>query len=146
MKVKLKKRKDKFPFDYFLKINLFVLVLGTIVFDQLTKIVAVFTLPMVCNRGVAFGIPGGGIFFSAAILALVLFIMRYEKNRLNLAGLTLVFAGGFSNFVDRVVFGCVRDFIKVVDFFPVFNFADVAITVGLLGFIYFAIIKKYGEA
>lgn len=138
----MKKRSDNLLFKRFQKINLFVLVLVAVLFDQLTKIAAAFIFPIACNRGVAFGIQGGGIFFSIAILALLLMMIRDEKSKYHLRALSLIFAGGFSNFVDRVIFGCVRDFIKVFDFFPVFNFADVVITVGVVVFAYFVIFKK----
>ena len=59
----------------------------------------------------------------------------------SLAALALVFAGGFSNLVDRILFGCVRDFIDFV-IFPVFNFADVFISLGVALVIYFTMMRK----
>jgi len=40
-----------------------------------------------------------------------------------------LFAGGVSNLLDRILFGCVRDF-TLVSWFPAFNFADVFLTIG----------------
>lgn len=48
--------------------------------------------------------------------------------------MVLIFAGGLSNLVDRVVFGCVRDF-AFVPWFPAFNPADVFLTIGVVLFL-----------
>ena len=45
----------------------------------------------------------------------------------------LMLAGALGNLIDRVVFGHVIDFIDIVPWF-IFNVADVAILVGLVGF------------
>lgn len=45
--------------------------------------------------------------------------------------LALIFGGGLSNLIDRFTRGCVVDFIDV-DFWPSFNLADAAITVGVI--------------
>lgn len=44
---------------------------------------------------------------------------------------SLVLAGAIGNFVDRVLYGVVTDFISVGNF-PIFNVADSLITVGVL--------------
>lgn len=41
----------------------------------------------------------------------------------------LLFGGGLSNLLDRVVYGCVRDF-TVVSWFPAFNLADICLSIG----------------
>ena len=41
----------------------------------------------------------------------------------------LVLSGGTSNIIDRIFFGCVIDFIDI-DFWPIFNLADVYVTIG----------------
>lgn len=43
--------------------------------------------------------------------------------------LMLIFSGALSNIIDRLYFGCVIDFIDL-KFWPVFNLADVYITIG----------------
>ncbi len=43
----------------------------------------------------------------------------------------LVFAGGFSNLIDRLALGYVIDFIDF-GFWPAFNFADAAITIAVV--------------
>lgn len=107
----------------------FLLVTSIIVFDQITKIFANSFFEVSCNKGGAFGISGNFHVVSSIVLILVLWIIIREKNWLNLAGLALVFGGGLSNLIDRLVVGCVRDFISL-GFFPSFNLADTAITIG----------------
>jgi signal peptidase II len=49
------------------------------------------------------------------------------------AGLSLILGGALGNVIDRVVFGYVIDFIRVhyeEHYFPAFNVADSAISVG----------------
>lgn len=41
----------------------------------------------------------------------------------------LIFSGALSNIIDRLIFGCVIDFIDL-HFWPVFNLADTMITIG----------------
>ena len=51
----------------------------------------------------------------------------------NVIGETCILAGGFSNFIDRLLNRGVVDFIKVSLWgksFPLFNVADIAITIG----------------
>lgn len=45
--------------------------------------------------------------------------------------LILIMSGAFSNIIDRLCFGCVIDFINL-KFWPVFNIADVYITIGAI--------------
>ena len=100
------------------------------------KGIVYFTL--VQNRGAAFGILKGQVFFFIliALFVLVLIFLNFKTNRhkqslLYLFSLSLIFAGGMGNLIDRIFFGYVIDFI---DFriWPVFNIADSAITIGAI--------------
>ena len=99
-----------------------------------------FRLTYIHNPNAAFGIAlfGGGfhLIFSIVALGLLLFV-RY-KTPLSQRGariaLTLILGGAIGNLVDRLRMG------EVVDFFdfgigryhwPVFNVADIAVTVGV---------------
>lgn len=121
--------------------------------DQLTKWWAVSTLPghpielipgvlffrYVTNSGSAFGLfPGAGSFIAlgaiAATILIVLVVHRLE-GRLEAIAMGLVLGGAVGNLVDRVfrgpglLDGRVVDFVDF-EYFPAFNVADSAITVG----------------
>lgn len=137
-----------------------------VILDQLTKqaavaglkakapfviIPGVFELSYVENRGAAFGMMQGQHFFFFAIGIVVIAatayaiykmpdIRRYTPLRICT---TLVTAGAVGNMIDRIVNGYVVDFFyfKLIDF-PVFNVADIYVTVSaavlifLIGFFY----------
>lgn len=107
------------------------------------------------NTGAAWGMLAGRPIFliiaSIIILAVYLwfFISRIKKfkDKTSIAlGISVGFITGgcLGNLVDRIVLGYVRDFINFEFMqFPVFNFADIALTVGvILMLIYFIFIFK----
>lgn len=138
-----------------LKYILFVLISGLLIFvDQLTKRLAlkhlcnkepkvlinnVLELVYVENRGAAFGILQNKYVLFYLLTALVLVIILFNLYKLDLtskyipyfAFLVLIFSGAVGNFIDRLKNKYVIDFIyfKPIDF-PVFNFADICITIG----------------
>ncbi len=63
----------------------------------------------------------------ACIIAAIYFLRRFERVSGFLTA--LIAAGGIGNLIDRLVLGYVTD---MIDFrvFPVFNVADIAVTVG----------------
>ncbi len=74
---------------------------------------------------------------SLCLAALLVYILRADiKNRVQLLALTLIFAGGIGNLIDRIFReGRVIDFLNLGlgDFrTAIFNLADVAITSGML--------------
>lgn len=107
----------------------------------------VLGLTFVRNTGAAFSFgEGGGMAFVALAVIVVsgeiFYLVRADKlSRLEVAGLAMVAGGAVGNAVDRVVYGFVTDFIATLFIdFPVFNIADIGITVGvvlaLIGFIF----------
>lgn len=122
--------------------------------DNLTKFFAVrylkgkesinlylIKLTYVENRGAAFGILQGQKFFFIIITfcVLIAIIYYYEKvNTLSKLSLIFIFSGTVGNFIGRLFFGYVVDFIELsfIDF-PVFNLADIFLTIGtiILGFV-----------
>ena len=104
--------------------------------SSLSLIPGIFHLTLVHNQGVAFG------FFrdhrilllgviSASIAVLVFWARRArDLPELERAGLALILGGALGNWIDRMRWGAVVDFL---DFrvWPVFNLADSAITVGV---------------
>ena len=130
------------------------ILLSSLVFvlDILTKLIAkgklaevstiplwqnVFHLTYVENRGIAFGMFGGGRVFFILLTVVVLVGLWYlyqktEKKtpwlRYGMAG---VVGGAMGNLADRIFRGYVVDFLdfRLIDF-PVFNVADIAVCLG----------------
>lgn len=103
------------------------------------------------NTGAAFGVLKGSAVIMGAISS-VIFIggiylilsktldKKLSANKLDIglsyATVILIMGGGLGNFIDRIAHQYVIDYIAPVFFhFPVFNFADCLITVGLVLFI-----------
>lgn len=93
------------------------------------------------NAGAAFGILQGQmwLFYIATIIVVgvvVYYIQVYgRENRLFGISLGLVLGGAIGNFIDRVLFGEVVDFLDVYIFnynYPIFNVADSALVVGVI--------------
>jgi signal peptidase II len=134
------------------------LALGVVLLDQWTKFLItdnldefeqIFVLPVLeimrlHNEGAAFSFlsnatgwqrwlfTGLGIAVSAGILVWLRRLPARGSNVLA-AGLSLVLGGALGNVIDRVFWGHVIDFIRVHYedwYFPAFNVADSAITVG----------------
>ncbi len=101
-------------------------------------------LTHLCNEGAAFSFlaDAGGwqrwFFISLAsvvsvIIAWWMWTLRKGGPLILIAGLALVLGGAIGNLIDRINAGCVTDFISVFHgdwYFPSFNVADSAITVG----------------
>lgn len=113
-------------------------------YEQIVVIPDLFSWTLAYNKGAAFSFladQGGWQRWFFALVALVasgvllVWLKRLQRHeRLLAAGLALVLGGALGNLYDRVVLGQVVDFILVhwQDrwFFPAFNLADSAITVG----------------
>src|SRR5699024_10403208 len=93
------------------------------------------------NSGAAWGMfQGQMVFFyivTVVVVGLLLYIYRKEakNNLLMQLSLTLLLAGAIGNFIDRVLFQEVVDFVDVLIFgydFPIFNVADSALTIGVI--------------
>jgi signal peptidase II len=72
------------------------------------------------------------IFTMLIMIVIAVYIYRHRKDsKMLLALLTIIFAGGLGNLVERVFNGFVVDFIyvKIINF-PCFNFADICVSVG----------------
>ena len=88
------------------------------------------------NNGVAFGSFAGNrwifVVLTNALIAAILIYMFKKKpqSKLFYASVALIVGGGIGNFIDRVLYGYVIDYISLSFFPPVCNFADYCITVG----------------
>lgn len=144
-----------------------IISLLIIVLDQITKAYAIrtlkdggaisvigdfFQLRYVENSGAAFGmLKDGRLFFiviTLAVLAYIFYILYKKGNKIDrLTKLLLaIFVGGtVGNFIDRLRFGYVVDFFSF-DFgfykFPVFNVADIAITLSVAFFALFVFTNR----
>lgn len=89
---------------------------------------------IVCNPGAAFGIAVPGIILWIGI-ALLLIMVSWRlwwahDGRERLAWL-VIFIGGVVNALDRLLEGCVRDYLTLWPF-PSFNVADMMLLLGVL--------------
>jgi len=90
-------------------------------------------------------------YFLSAISILVSIVLPFyiKKNQHDIflaMGLTLVLGGAIGNLVDRLFLGYVVDFVSLhiddVFYWPAFNVADSAISLGVILLIYDALKKK----
>jgi signal peptidase II len=100
----------------------------------------IFHITYVHNFGAGFGIlQEQRIFLALVSIGVAAFIFYYlkkvkEKERLLQIILGLVLGGTIGNLIDRIIYGYVIDFL---DFriWPVFNAADSAVTLGIMGLV-----------
>ncbi len=109
--------------------------------STITVIPGVFDLTYIINRGAAWGVLADkqmllNVFTVIVIAALVFYAVRKHKSigRLELVSIAMIIGGGIGNLIGRIIDGYVVDFIhlRFVDFFNIFNIADIGITVGCL--------------
>ncbi len=113
---------------------------------KIPVIPGVFNLRFTENTGAAFSILQGKTAFLIIIPLLAVAAMIYVliskciKSKIGSWGITLILAGAIGNLIDRIFRGAVVD---MFDFelirFPVFNVADIAVTIGAILFFIFAI-------
>ncbi len=145
----------------------FVWVALVIALDQFTKFLAerflslhqsvacvppVLFLTLVHNRGAAFGIFKGQLwFFVAGALCAVAFVgarlaSRAHRMAVPLRGaLVLILAGTAGNLIDRIRLGYVIDFLDL-RVWPVFNVADSALTIGAVLLVWRVLFHKSAGA
>jgi signal peptidase II len=132
-----------------------VLSAGLFLFDRCTKVWALHNLfkpllindyisfELVLNRGVSWGVFHSAgcwghvllmILIVCVLIVLGVMIVRLQISGRQYMGPMIAFVGGFSNFVDRVAYGAVVDFVALSFgswHFPVFNVADVLVYIGI---------------
>jgi signal peptidase II len=109
------------------------------------KVFSLLNLTLVHNSGAAVGFLADAsgwqtkvfILIAALISALILIwmLMLKTESRLIPIALSLILGGALGNLYDRIVSGVVTDFIDVhykAIYWPVFNLADSAVTVGVI--------------
>ena len=98
-----------------------------------------FSLFYIQNEGAAWGIfQGKMVFFylvTIIVVGYLVYMFQQEKNKTKLVGISfaLILSGAIGNFIDRLLNGYVVDMFRL-DFinFPIFNVADVCLTVGVV--------------
>jgi len=113
-------------------VRLSLFIIPFIIFlDQVSKV----RFATSCNTGIAFG-----LFRDVGVLNIIVpvivvftcfyFLLRQQRKIVSFA-LALLAGGGMSNVIDRLMAGCVRDFIDF-KIWPSFNLADSAVTIGVI--------------
>lgn len=107
--------------------------------EAIELIPGVFELTYLENTGAAFGIfrdkqwlfVGGSVIITAVILVFFIKLPKTKKYLPFFITMAVVLAGAIGNMIDRLAYGYVVDFFyfSLIDF-PVFNVADIYITVG----------------
>ncbi len=107
--------------------------------EKVMVIKGIFSFIYVENTGMAFGLfsNNGTILIIMTLLFIIMLLYVYfshhTKNYLYHISFALIICGGIGNFIDRVSYGYVRDFINLEFMsFPVFNLADTFITIGVV--------------
>lgn len=140
--------------------------------DQLTKLLALhylelyqpvevlpfFSLTLAFNTGAAFSFlsQAGGwqqVLFALVAIGVSVMLLSWlyqlqRDDKLSALAITSILGGAFGNLIDRLNRGYVVDFF---DFYwysyhwPIFNVADIAISMGAALYIWILIFKKQGE-
>lgn len=119
----------------------------------------VFSLTHIRNDGAGWSILGGQtvfllIFTSVVMLGIIAYMILKRKTlgKLDFVCLSLIVAGGLGNLIDRVRMLIEPDFNGVIDYinfefinFPVFNFADICVVVGAIGYCVLMVVMEILE-
>ena len=112
-----------------------------------------FTITYLHNTGAAWSMLEGKMVFFYLISIVFLIGMLYfyrttdHRDRLTRIGVVLMMAGTLGNFIDRLIFQYVRDFLDFIIFgydFPVFNVADISLCVGVGLIVLSMVLETYG--
>ena len=131
------------------------IILAKMALRDVVEVTSFFDIVHLHNYGAAFSFlhnaGGWQRYFLSAISILVSialpFYIKKNKHDIFLAiGLTLILGGAIGNLVDRLFLGFVVDFVSLhiddVFYWPAFNVADSAISLGVILLIYDALKKK----
>lgn len=131
----------------------YIIVHNMALYESIPIVKDVFEIFYIRNPGTAWGLLANKQFLFA-ISTLIIFIfgtivygrcIRLSKYKDIRIMLIFILAGGMGNFIDRIRFKYVIDFLyfKLIDF-PVFNVADCYVTIGFISLV-FIILFKYRE-
>ena len=156
------KVKLDFLYNYQLKLRLFFIIFFLVALDQISKFLIINNLEtnqsenifnllsftFVKNYGVAFSFLNNESFNMSGLIVLLVFLIciilflyiftsvfKEKFSVVEYFAFSLILAGGLGNFIDRVSYGFVIDFIDI-SFNPyIFNLADSYVTIGILIYI-----------
>ncbi len=113
--------------------------------EEVNIISGFFRLKYITNPGMSFSLFDGEgqrwvfmIISPIALIAIAIYLFRFSKDRLIMKlGLSFIFAGGFSNMIDRIFYGEKLFHGEVIDMFDfygiwnaIFNVADSFVCIG----------------
>ena len=119
------------------------MVSGAFQYGEVRPVLPFFNLVLVHNTGAAFSFLAGASgwqrwFFTVVTIVISVFIVamlrKHHTDRMMSVALALVLGGALGNLYDRLTLGHVVDFVQLHAggwYFPAFNVADSAITVGV---------------
>ena len=142
-----------------------LMIIVLVAFDQILKFAAtnalsggataviiphVLGLKYVLNPGAGFSILSGKVNFlivittvAMAVIAFGIFTKKFQ-NKFEEFCFVLILAGGIGNLIDRVMNGVVVDYLEFLFMdFPIFNFADILICVGVGLFIAYTVYTEF---
>ena len=131
------------------------IIIANMALRDIVEVTSFFDIVHLHNYGAAFSFlhnaGGWQRYFLSAIsiavsIALPFYIKKNKHDILLAMGLTLILGGAIGNLVDRLFLGYVVDFLSLhiddIFYWPAFNIADSAITLGVILLIYDALKKK----
>lgn len=116
----------------------------------------VFSLTHIRNDGAGWSILGGKtvfliVFTSLVMISIIVYLIVKRKTvaKHDFVFLSMIVAGGIGNLIDRVRMLTETDFNGVIDYinfefieFPVFNFADMCVVIGAIGYCVFTFVAE----
>lgn len=147
--------------------RLFLPAAIVVVLDQITKYLfwtnarnyeivdGFFNIILVKNAGAAFGVLQGGrtFFVAASVVAVVIIVYMVLKmprgERARRVWLGMILGGAVGNLIDRIRSGEVVDFLQIGiagHYWPVFNVADMGVTIGASLLVLHALRSRNGTA
>ncbi len=134
---------------------IFIVSLILTIIDQLSKVIVIkyltighsiklipnfFYLTYTHNTGAAFSIlTGKRLFLIMIVIIIIILLFNYLKkntpqSKISKIAFSLVIGGALGNLIDRLIRGYVVDFLdfKIIGYnFPIFNLADIFVTIGI---------------
>lgn len=128
--------------------------IGVFLFIVLTFLIRIVTyfinlnysVIILCNHGISFGITIPIYLFWivwVCIISLLIFffINSFKRPLLFSVSYILIIVGGVNNVIDRLIYGCVIDYIRIVPW-NVFNLSDIFIFIGAIIILYLYFFEK----